>query len=263
MGAEESPAAALAGQVTNKDPAIGLQAVVALRRLLEELERLHVDNARDQGWTWQSIARHCRSAGNPCTRSMQPDANSPARRTEVFERFTELAKRAVAASQDAALSLGHDFIGTEHLLLGLTSTAGTAGEVLREHGIELSQAREETVRLLEEAGVAATGGQEAKNALSSIGIDVAEIQRRADDTFGPGTFRFPRPPFTPRAKKVLVELTWREARALGHQHIDTEHLLLGLLTEGESVAIQVLTALEAETAALRQAVLARVTPQAS
>ncbi|AEW99566.1 hypothetical protein SCATT_p13730 (plasmid) [Streptantibioticus cattleyicolor NRRL 8057 = DSM 46488] len=56
MSAEDSPAAELAVQVTNKDPAIGLQAVVALRRLLEELERLHVDNARDQGWTWQSIA---------------------------------------------------------------------------------------------------------------------------------------------------------------------------------------------------------------
>lgn len=56
MNAEESPAAALAGQVTNKDPAVGLQAVVALRRLLEELERLHVDNAREQGWTWQNIA---------------------------------------------------------------------------------------------------------------------------------------------------------------------------------------------------------------
>ncbi|MCO6003607.1 RNA polymerase subunit sigma-70 [Actinoallomurus purpureus] len=56
MGADDSPAAALARQVTNKDPAIGLQAVVALRRLLEELERLHVDSAREQGWTWQSIA---------------------------------------------------------------------------------------------------------------------------------------------------------------------------------------------------------------
>jgi ATP-dependent Clp protease ATP-binding subunit ClpA len=180
----------------------------------------------------------------------------------VFERFTELAKRAVTASQDAALALGHDFIGTEHLLLGLTSTAGAAGEVLREHGIELSRAREETVRQLEDAGVAATGGQEAKDALSSLGIDVAEIQRRADDTFGPGAFRFPRPAFTPRAKKVL-ELTFHEAQALGHRHIDTEHLLLGLLTEGEGVAIQVLTALEAETATLRQAVLARVSPQAS
>lgn len=56
MTAEESPAAKLAGQVTNTDPAVGLQAVTALRRLLEELERLHVDNAREQGWTWQSIA---------------------------------------------------------------------------------------------------------------------------------------------------------------------------------------------------------------
>jgi hypothetical protein len=56
MSGEEPAATALAGQVTSKDPAIGLQAVVALRRLLEELERVHVDNARDQGWTWQNIA---------------------------------------------------------------------------------------------------------------------------------------------------------------------------------------------------------------
>lgn len=56
MGVDETSAATLAGQVTNKDPAIGLQAVVALRRLLEELEWLHVDNAREQGWTWQAIA---------------------------------------------------------------------------------------------------------------------------------------------------------------------------------------------------------------
>ena len=55
MGAENTPAA-LAGQVTDKDPAVGLRAVVALRRLLEELERLHVDNARDQGWSWQAVA---------------------------------------------------------------------------------------------------------------------------------------------------------------------------------------------------------------
>ncbi|WP_438290085.1 hypothetical protein [Streptomyces sp. HUAS TT7] len=55
MGAEDTPAS-LAGQVTNKDPAVGLAAVVALRRLLEELERVHVDNARDQGWSWQAIA---------------------------------------------------------------------------------------------------------------------------------------------------------------------------------------------------------------
>lgn len=180
----------------------------------------------------------------------------------MFDRFTELAKRAVVASQDAALALGHDFIGTEHMLLGLASTAGTASEALREHGVELARARDETVRLLEAAGVAATGGQAAKDALSSIGIDVAEIQRRADDAFGPGAFRFPRPAYTPRAKKAL-ELTLREAVALGQQRIDTEHMLLGLLAEGEGVALQVLTELGVDAAALREAVLARVDRQAS
>ncbi len=180
----------------------------------------------------------------------------------MFDRFTELAKRAVVASQDAALSLGHDFIGTEHILLGLACTAGTAGEVLREHGVELSAARDETVRLLAESGVAATGGQAAKDALSSIGIDVTEIQRRADDTFGPGAFRFPRPAYTPGAKKAL-RLTLDEAVALGQQHIDTEHILLGLLAEGEGVGLQVLTALGVDPAAVRQSVLTRVTRQAS
>ncbi|HZE32124.1 MAG TPA: Clp protease N-terminal domain-containing protein [Actinoallomurus sp.] len=180
----------------------------------------------------------------------------------MFERFTELARRAVAASQEAALAMGHDFIGTEHLLLGLAATAGTAGEVLREQGVALERAREETERLLAEAGVAATGGQAAKDALSSIGIDVAEIQRRADESFGPGRFRFPRPAFTPRAKRTL-RLTLRETLVLGHRRIDKEHLLLGLLAEGEGVAIQVLTALGVETGALREAVLARMTRQAS
>jgi ATP-dependent Clp protease ATP-binding subunit ClpA len=180
----------------------------------------------------------------------------------VFERFTELAKRSVVASQDAALSLGHDFIGTEHLLLGLAVTAGTAGEVLRAHGVDPARARDETVRLLRAAGVAATGGQEAKDALSSIGIDVAEIQRHADDAFGPGAFHFPRPAYTVRAKKAL-ELTVRAAFDLGQQHIDTEHVLLGLLAEGEGVAIQVLAALDVDVAALHQSVLDRARRQAS
>jgi hypothetical protein len=109
----------------------------------------------------------------------------------VFDRFTELAKRAIVASEDAALSLRHDFIGTGHLLLGLISTAGTAGEVLRQHGVELSRARDVTVRQLEAAGAPATGGQAARDALSMIGIDVYEIQRRADAIFGPGHVPLP------------------------------------------------------------------------
>jgi ATP-dependent Clp protease ATP-binding subunit ClpA len=180
----------------------------------------------------------------------------------VFERFTPLAKRAVVAAQDAALSMGHDFIGTGHLLLGLTQTAGPAGEALREHRVDLRQAREKTAQALEEAGIAATGGQPAKDALASIGIDVGEIQRRADDTFGPGVFRFPRPRFTPRAMKTL-QLTLREATALGHQQIDTGHLLLGLLAAGDGVAVTVLTRLGVDTEALRETVRNRMVRQAS
>jgi ATP-dependent Clp protease ATP-binding subunit ClpA len=179
----------------------------------------------------------------------------------VFDRFTALAKRAIVASQDAALSLGHDFIGTQHLLLGLAATAGTAGEVLRQHGVELARARDETARQLAAAGVPATGGQEARDALSMIGIDVSEIQRRADDAFGPGAFRFPRPAFTPRAKRAL-QLTLQEAADLGHEQVDTEDMLLGLLAESEGAARQILSALDVDAAALRQSVLDRLARQA-
>ncbi len=95
-----------------------------------------------------------------------------------------------------------------------------------------------------------------------IGIDVSEIQRRADDTFGAGAFRFPRPAFTPRAKNAL-RLTLREATDLGHQRVDTEDMLLGLLAESEGVALQVLSALDVDAVALRQSVLDRVARQAS
>jgi ATP-dependent Clp protease ATP-binding subunit ClpA len=180
----------------------------------------------------------------------------------VYENFTELAKRALATSQDAALSLGHDYIGTEHLLLGLTATAGTAGEVLRAHGVDLAQARDQTVRLLKTAGVDASGGKSARDALASIGIDVGEIQRRADEAFGAGAFRFPRPAFTSRAKNVL-KLTLQAAADLGQQRIDTEHVLLGLLEERDGRAHQVLAALNVNAEALRRAILDRVSQQAA
>jgi len=178
----------------------------------------------------------------------------------MFERFTNLAKRAVALAQDEAVTLGHDFIGTEHVLIGLARTTdGGAGEVLGTLGVTVSNAREETVRLLTEAGVPATGGAPATEALAAIGIDVGEIRRRADESFGPGRFHFPRPPFTPRAKKAL-EMTMREAKALGHQHIGTEHLLLGVLADGDNVAVKVLTGLDVDQAELRTALMARVAP---
>ncbi|WP_438947316.1 Clp protease N-terminal domain-containing protein [Streptomyces griseus] len=114
---------------------------------------------------------------------------------------------------------------------------------------------------MEAAGVVATGGQHAKDALSSIGIDVEEIQRRADDTFGPGAFQYPRPAYTPHAKKAL-EHTLHEARALGHEKFGTEHILLGLLAAGEGRGLEVLAALAVDPAGLRRAVLTKVAGEA-
>jgi ATP-dependent Clp protease ATP-binding subunit ClpA len=182
----------------------------------------------------------------------------------MFEYFTDRAKRAITASQDEALNLGHDFIGTEHLLLGLVATPDcTASEVFTEYGVELARARQETVRLMEAAGVYGTGAQDSKDALSAIGIDVAEIQRRADDAFGPGAFRYPRPAYTAYAKKVL-EMTVREWRALGHDTsgtgIGTEHMLLGLLAAEEGLSHKVLATLDVNEEALRSATLSRTEP---
>lgn len=181
----------------------------------------------------------------------------------MFEIFTDLAKRSILLSQDEAITLGHDFIGTEHLLLGLAGVPeGIAGEVLGEHGVTPDRMRGEAVRLLAADGVAVTGGRDAAEALASIGIDVEEIRRRADDTFGPGQFHFPRPAYTQGAKKAL-ELTLDEAKALGNEHVDTEHMLLGLLAQGEGVGVRTLGAVGVNPAELRAAVLARVGAAAS
>jgi ATP-dependent Clp protease ATP-binding subunit ClpA len=177
----------------------------------------------------------------------------------VFEKFTNLAKRSITLSQDEAITLGHDFIGTEHILLGLVRVReGLAGEILGEQGVTADQVRAETLRLLEAAGVSANGGREATEALATIGIDVEEIRRRADDTFGPGRFRFPRPAFTMRARRVL-ELTLRESMELGHEEVRTEHLLLGLLAEGEGVGVKALGGVGVDPVALRTAILNRAT----
>ncbi|MGW2865715.1 Clp protease N-terminal domain-containing protein [Streptomyces sp. NPDC001205] len=179
----------------------------------------------------------------------------------MFEFFTERARQAIVASQDEALALGHDFIGTEHVLLGLAGTRdSTAHDALTARGVAVDRVREETVRILEAAGVPSSGGQPAKDALASIGIDVEEIKRQADSTFGPGAFQYPRPAYTPRAKQVL-EATLREAKALGHERFGTEHMLLGLLSAGDGGrGLEVLAALGTDLAALRTEVLSRVAP---
>jgi ATP-dependent Clp protease ATP-binding subunit ClpC len=181
----------------------------------------------------------------------------------VFEKKTNLAKRSLTYAQDEAITLGHDFIGTEHLLLGLIRVReGVAGELLHSYAITLERARAEALRVLEAAGVPATGGREATEALAAIGIDVDEIRRRADDTFGPGRFYFPRPGFTMRAKTVL-ELAQREAEALGHDAVGPEHLLLAMLTEGQGVGVQVITALGVDPATLRPVIISRLAARAS
>jgi ATP-dependent Clp protease ATP-binding subunit ClpA len=180
--------------------------------------------------------------------------------TTVYDRFTELAKRAIVAARDAADSLGHDFVGTEHLLLGLAQTAGTASEALRAHGLEIARTRTAVEGVSREAGVPASGGRGAADALSTLGIDVAEIQQRADRNFGPGAFRFPRPAFSLPLKKV-IQLSLHQARELGAERIDTEHLLLGLLSAGEETITRVLTELGIDPTALRLTVLDRTARQ--
>ena len=124
----------------------------------------------------------------------------------MFERFTDRARRVVVLAQEEAGLLDHNYIGTEHLLLGL---------------------------IQEQEGVAA-------KALVAMGVELETVRFKVDEMIGRGPEKFAgHIPFTPRAKKVL-ELSLREALQLGHNYIGTEHILLGLVREGEGVAAQVL-----------------------
>jgi ATP-dependent Clp protease ATP-binding subunit ClpA len=140
---------------------------------------------------------------------------------KMFERFTDRARRVVVLAQEEARLLNHNYIDTEHLLLGL---------------------------IHEGEGVAAT-------ALESLGISLEAVRTQVEEIIGHGE-RAPtgRIPFTPRAKKVL-ELSLREALQLGHNYIGTEHILLGLVREGEGVAAQVLVRLGADLSRVRQQVI--------
>ncbi|MBO0713941.1 MAG: ATP-dependent Clp protease ATP-binding subunit [Acidimicrobiales bacterium] len=139
----------------------------------------------------------------------------------MFERFTDRARRVLVLAQEEARLLNHNFIGTEHILLGL---------------------------IHEGEGVAA-------KALESLGISLEAVREKVEETIGPaGNAPAGSPPFTPRAKKVL-ELSLREALQLGHNYIGTEHMLLGLVREGEGVAAQVLVSLGADLSRVRQQVI--------
>jgi ATP-dependent Clp protease ATP-binding subunit ClpA len=139
----------------------------------------------------------------------------------VFERFTAQARRAVVLAQEEARLLNHNYIGTEHILLGLLhEDEGDAAKVLASFGIGLDAVRLEVEEII---------GRGASVPSGHI-------------------------PFTPRAKKVL-ELSLREALALGHDHIGTEHILLGLIREGEGVAAQVLVKQGAALHQVREGVI--------
>ena len=139
----------------------------------------------------------------------------------MFERFTDRARRVVVLAQEEARMLNHNYIGTEHILLGLVH---------------------------EGEGI-------ASKALLSLNVSLDAVRRQVEEVIGrggspPGGHI----PFTPRAKKVL-ELSLREALQLGHNYIGTEHILLGVIREGEGVGAQVLTKLGANLERVRQAVI--------
>ena len=139
----------------------------------------------------------------------------------MFERFTDRARRVVVLAQEEARHLDHTYIGTEHILLGLIhEREGVAAQSLESLGISLEGVRAQVVEIVGHGDEAPTGHI----------------------------------PFTPRAKKVL-ELSLREAMSLGHNYIGTEHILLGLIREGEGVAAQVLVKLGADLTRVRQQVI--------
>jgi ATP-dependent Clp protease ATP-binding subunit ClpC len=139
----------------------------------------------------------------------------------MFERFTDRARRVVVLAQEEARMLNHNYIGTEHILLGL---------------------------IHEGEGVAA-------KALESLNISLEAVRHQVEEIIGQGQAApTGHIPFTPRAKKVL-ELSLREALQLGHNYIGTEHILLGLIREGEGVAAQVLQKLGADLNRVRQTVI--------
>jgi hypothetical protein len=146
---------------------------------------------------------------------------SSARRQTMFQRFTDRARQVVVLAQEEARRLDHNYIGTEHILLGL---------------------------IHEGEGVAA-------KALESLGISLDAVRQQVEEIIGQGQ-QAPSGhiPFTPRAKKVL-ELSLRESMQLGHTYIGTEHILLGLVREGDGVAAQVLVRLGADLNRVRQQVI--------
>jgi ATP-dependent Clp protease ATP-binding subunit ClpA len=177
----------------------------------------------------------------------------------MFERFTDGARGAVHGAQRHAGALHHGWIGTEHLLLGLLDDReGRAARLLEHWAVDGDWVRAEVERII------GRGEPDLDaDALATLGIDLDAVRERVERTFGAGALsgsrrcrrgllRGPSLPFTPRAKKAL-ELSLREAIAMGDHFIGGEHLLLGIAREGEGVAAQILRSRGVDRAAVRAA----------
>jgi ATP-dependent Clp protease ATP-binding subunit ClpA len=200
----------------------------------------------------------------------------------MFERFTAAAREVVVQAQAEARGQQHNYIGTEHILLALMAGPETAaGRVLRGLGVEAEAVRSEVTAI----GSSQAPAEPDASALDAIGIDLDAVRRRVEEAFGPGALdrgldnrrcrrrgrgrrmrtlagSFGHIPFTPRAKKVL-ELSLREALRLGHNYIGPEHVLLGLLREGQGLAAEILVRRGLTIESIRAQVLEELEPNES
>jgi ATP-dependent Clp protease ATP-binding subunit ClpA len=179
----------------------------------------------------------------------------------MFERFTDDAREAVTAAQQEAAALRHGWIGTEHVLLGVLRTGGGGARLLAGFGVDAAGVRDDVVRMV------GRGEDDIDpDALATLGIDLDAVRERVERAFGPGALSrrgrcrrggvSMRLPFCRRAKKAM-ELTLREAISLGERDLRTEHLVLGLLREGDGVAARVLAERGVTLAAARAKVAGR------
>jgi ATP-dependent Clp protease ATP-binding subunit ClpA len=170
----------------------------------------------------------------------------------MFERFTDAARQCVVLAEEESRGMDSGYIGTEHLLIAVVGEPqGLGGRILRELGATPESLRADARRLAEPSGIDA-------DALATLGIDLDEVKRRVEETFGPGALSrgrgsYGRTPFSPKAKKTL-ELALRSSRALGDNFIGSEHILLGLARADDGTAARLLTERELDLKRLEAAI---------
>jgi ATP-dependent Clp protease ATP-binding subunit ClpA len=192
----------------------------------------------------------------------------------MFERFTDKARKVVVLAKNKATERGDDQIRPVHMLYGLVSTDGVAARALTALGVDPAAVERELGRAAPAGGPLGESASEDAEALAAIGIDLDEIRRRIEDSFGPGALG--RVPLTPKGPlnwtgrlplddqaKLTLALSLKEARALHHNYIGTEHVLLGLLRVAEryprgELAAATLPDLGLDPATARGRVLAEV-----